>query len=166
MIHPLVKIITVDKFYTSEQATSICDSVYHLQFTETEFGEEIKDFNLIQPDFSDSISQILNTQLEVDESRSGFFRIPRVFIHFEGFDSTNEWVFAVALQESIFNVYEHDSGTENALQGYKYNYHNLFEWNHKINYTLDPGQAILFRPWLFHSFDTGLIQTFRLREKE
>jgi hypothetical protein len=41
----------------------------------------------------------------------------------------------------------------------------LFEWDLKTNYLLDPGQGILFRPWLFHSFDTGLIQMFRLREE-
>jgi len=165
MIHPLVKIITVDGYFTQEQADSLVSIVYDLQYRETEFGKEITDFSLISPDFNQYTSSILNTTIEVDEDRSGLFRLPKTFIHFESFDNTDEWIFAVALQQSTFNVFEHKSGISNALQGYKYNYQDLFQWDLKINYVLEPGQGVLFRPWLFHSFDTGLIQTFRLKEK-
>jgi hypothetical protein len=102
----------------------------------------------------------------VNEEQSGIFRFPEIFIHFEGFDATNEWVFAVALQQSTFNVFEHKDGAVNALQSHEFNYRNLFEWDLKVNHVLDPGQGVLFRPWLFHSFNSGLIQTFRLKEKE
>jgi len=165
MIHPLVKIITVDGFFTHEQANSLVASTYNLEYVSTEFGKEIPNFNLISPNFNESASAMLNTSIEVDESRSGFFRLPENFIHFEGFDSTDEWVFAVALQQSTFNVFEHKSGATTALHGHKYNYRDLFQWDLKINYVLDPGQGVLFRPWLFHSFDTGLIQTFRVTER-
>jgi hypothetical protein len=77
----------------------------------------------------------------------------------------SDWIFVVALQESTFNVFEHQSGATTALNGYKYNYRNLFEWDLQINYVLKPGQGVLFRPWLFHSFDSGVIQVFRLKEK-
>ena len=164
MIHPLVKIITVDGFFTKDQASTLAGATLGLQYKETEFGREIPDFNLISPDFNEQASAVLNTRVEVDESRSGFFRMPRPTIHFEGFDGANEWVFAVALQSSTFNVYEHASGTPNALQGYQFNYCDMMQWDLKINYVLDPGQGVFFRPWLFHSFDSGLIQTFRVRE--
>jgi len=165
MIHSLVKIITVDGFFTKEQADELTAITYNLQFDETEFGKEIPNFNLIQPDFNKHASIIFNTTIKVDENRSGFFRIPKQFIHFEGFDSLNEWIFVVALQKSIFNVFEHKSGSANALQGYKYEYNNLFEWDLTINYEIQPGQGVMFRPWLFHSFNTGLLQTFRITEK-
>ena len=165
MIHPLVKIITVDGFFTGEQANILTAATYNLKYVETEFGKEIPNFNMVSPEFDQQISAITNTILEVNESQSGFFRIPKSFIHFEGFDGTDEWVFAVALQRSTFNVFEHNTGITSALEGYKYNYNDLFQWDLKINYVLDPGQGVLFRPWLFHSFDSGLIQTFRLKEK-
>ena len=165
MIHSLVKIITVDGFFTENQADELTTVTYNLQYEETEFGKEIPNFNLIQPDFNKHASIIFNTTIEVDETRSGFFRIPKQFIHFEGFDSSNEWIFVVALQKSIFNIFEHKSGSANALQGHKHNYNNLFEWDLTINYEIKPGQGVMFRPWLFHSFDTGLIQTFRITEK-
>jgi hypothetical protein len=165
MIHPLVKIITVDGFFSNEEAQRLCNITYNLQYVQKEFGEEIDQFNMVPEDSNKMFSNILGTNMTVDEDRSGVFRKPQNLIHFEGFDGTDEWIFAVALQQSTFNVYQHSSGNVNALGGYKYNYRNLFEWDLKVNYVLDPGQGVLFRPWLFHSFDTGLIQLFRLKEK-
>ena len=163
MINPLVKTITVDGFYTQEQAKDICAATYYLEYKPTEFGKEIPNFNLVPPNMNELISDLLNTKMEVNEN-SGTFRIPQGFIHFEGFDSTNEWLFCVALQQSTFNVFEHKSGCSNALQEYKYNYRDLFQWDLMVNHILKPGQGILFRPWLFHSFDIGQIQIFRLKE--
>ena len=164
MIHPLVKIITVDGFYTIEQATTLVAATFNLQYTPNEFGSQVDNFNMLAPDFSETISAIIGADLVADED-SGVFRLPQNFIHFEGFDSTNEWVFVVALQQSTFNVFEHKSGAVTALQGHAHNYRDLFEWDLKINYVLEPGQGVLFRPWLFHSFNSGQIQVFRLREK-
>jgi hypothetical protein len=165
VIHPLVKIITIDGFFGVEEAQRLCNATYNLQYKEMDFGKQIENFNMVPQDANDMFSNILNTIIEVDQERSGVFRIPERFIHFEQFDGTNEWIFAVALQQSMFDVFEHQSSVTNALGGYKFNYRNLFEWDHKINYELNPGQGVLFRPWLFHSLDTGLIQFFRLKEK-
>ena len=164
MIHPLVKIITVDGFFKQEEATQMSMVVENLQYEKTEFGTEIPNFNLVPPDADQLFSDIIGANLTVDEARSGVFRFPELFVHFEGFDATDEWCFAVALWPSTFNVYENLSGPKTALEGHQLGYRNLFEWDCKINYLLDPGQGVLFRPWLFHSFDSGLIQMFRLRE--
>lgn len=166
MIHPLVKIITVDGFLSHEQSMRLMNTTYDLQYVDAEFGKEIPNFNMVPENVNELFSNILNTKIEVDEEKSGVFRKPENFIHFESFSSTNEWVFVTALQNSTFNVFEHSSGAASALDGYKYNYRNLFEWNLTINYQLSPGHGILFRPWLFHSFDSGQIQVFRLREKD
>jgi hypothetical protein len=168
MIHPLVKIITVDGFLTEEDGTRLGNVIRNLQYVQKEFGKEIENFNLVQPDANKLFSDILNTNIEVDEDRSGIFRKPELFIHFEGFDALNEWIFVVALEPTFFNIYEHESGAKCALEGVNFNYRNLFEWgsNTKAHYDLKPGEGVLFRPWLFHSFDGGLIQIFRLREIE
>lgn len=165
MIHPLVKLISVDGFFSQEEAIRLSYITDMLQYEKKDIGREIPNFNMVPENANEMFSTILDTPIEVDEDRSGVFRFPELFIHFEEFDSTNEWVFAVALQESTFNVFEHKSGAKSALDEYKLGYQNLFEWDLQINYVLKPGQGILFRPWLFHSFDTGLIQVFRLKEK-
>lgn len=164
MIHPLVKIITVDGFFSQEEAQRLSLITDILQYEQKEFGKEIQHFNMVPDNADEMFSNILGTNIKVDQDRSGIFRFPELFIHFEEFDSTDEWVFAVALQQSTFNVYEHISGARSALDGYKFGYRNLFEWDLNINYVLKPGQGVLFRPWLFHSFDTGQIQVFRLKE--
>jgi hypothetical protein len=166
MIHPLVKIITVDNFFTQDQAIQLKCAVMDLTYVDDEFGKVIPNFNMVAKDASETFSTILGTKMEVDHERSGVFRLPEMFIHFESFEDTNEWVFACALEQSQFDVFEHLSGAVTARDGYKFGYRNLFEWDLKINYILSPGQGVLFRPWLFHSFDLGLIQIFRLRELE
>lgn len=164
MIHPLVKIITVDQFFDDEQARQLVDVTAGLQWVKHEFGDEIPDFNMVGNNINERFSSVLGTNIEVDVDRSGIFRLPEMFIHFESFDAPNEWVFACALERSQFDVFEHQSGAVHALHGYNFCYRNLFEWDLKINYILSPGQGVLFRPWLFHSFDLGMLQIFRLRE--
>lgn len=160
-----IKTITIDDYYSRQQADQLTSVVYNLQYTEKEFGKEIENFNLIPPDADVLFSKTLNMNISVDQE-SGTFRIPQRFIHFEPFEGPNDWLFAVALQESIFDIFEHKSGAITALDGYKFAYRNLFDWDLTCNYILKPGQGIMFRPWLFHSFDTGLIQIFRLKENE
>jgi len=168
MIHPLVKIITVDGFLSPEDGIRLSNITRNLQYVQKEFGQEIDHFNMVPEGVNEMFSNILNTKIEVDEDLSGVFRKPELFIHFEGFDTLNEWVFVCALDQTMFNIYEHETGAKSALEGVNFNYRNLMEWgtNTKVSYELKPGEGVLFRPWLFHSFDGGLVQIFRLREKE
>ena len=159
----ILKTITVDDFYTPQMAREISLAVYNVNYDDYEFGKQIRDFNMMSDELSDMFSKVLKINVKVDET-SGFFRIPKLFIHFEPFESINDWLFVVALQPSTFNIFEHESGAITALDNYNFNYRNLFEWNLKVNYILDPGQGIFFRPWLFHSFDQGLIQMYKVKE--
>lgn len=165
MISPLIKLITVDGFFSEEQATNLCHIAKSLNFTEKEFGLEIDQFNMIPENADELFSRIFNTNIIVDEERSGIFRIPRHFIHFESFDTINEWIFICALEKSFLTIYEHlDTGSKTALDQYKLEYMDLLQWDYQAQHQLSPGQGVLFRPWLFHSLDCGLVQIFRLRE--
>lgn len=162
-----IKTMTIDGFYSQEYATNVANTVLSLQYSESEFGQEIENFNLIPNDADALFSSVLNKPVSVVEKVSGVFRIPQMFIHFESFESVDDWLFVVALQNTTFNVFEHlKTGAVTALDGYKFNYQNLFEWDLMVNYQLRPGQGVFFRPWLFHSFSNGLIQTFRLVENK
>ena len=86
MIHPLVKLITVDGFFTQEQAVTLSRTVDTLSYQKSEFGKEIPNFNLVPPDANKLFSDIIGTNIVVDEERSGVFRFPELFVHFEGFD--------------------------------------------------------------------------------
>lgn len=161
----LIKTMTIDGFYSIEEAKRIYSVISPLTgFKQKEFGNELEDFNMVPNDADALFSKVLNKKVIVDVDNSGVFRYPELFIHFESFAALNEWIFVVAIDNSTFNIYEHQSGAKHALHDHKFNYRNLFEWDLTVNYLLQPGQGILFRPWLFHSFDQGLIQVFRLKE--
>lgn len=168
MIHPLVKIITVDGFFNEQQAINLSVITNNLQYVQKDFGREIENFNMIPENCDQLFSEILGTNMKVDEDNSGIFRKPELFIHFENFENLNQWIFVCALHQTTFNIYEHVTGAKSALDGYNFNYRNLMEWgtNTKVSYELKPGEGVLFRPWLFHSFDGGLVQVFRLKEIE
>lgn len=162
----MIKTMTIDGYYSKDKAREIYSIVSTLNgFEQQEFGKELANFNMVSDDASEMFSKVLNRNMQVDLERSGIFRCPELFVHFESFDSLDEWIFAVAIDDyTTFNIFEHLSGAKSALEGYEFNYRNLFEWDIRVNYLLEPGQGVFFRPWLFHSFDHGLIQIFRMRE--
>lgn len=161
----ILKTLTVEDFYTKQEAAQLTATISSLlNLTDTPFGKEVSNFNFTPANADELFSKAVGFPVVVDIDKSGVFRFPELLIHFEEFESLQDWMFVVAIQPSTFNLFTHVSGSADARSGYKFNYRNLFEWDLKVNYLLEPGQAIFFRPWLFHSFDHGLIQTFRLKE--
>jgi hypothetical protein len=159
-----IKTMTVDGFYTEEGCSNILNTLWDLNFVDSEFGQIIENFNMIPQNFDEVAGKIMNMKFETYMKDSGVFRKPAGFIHFEGFDSTDDWMFMAAIKETTINIFEHKSGSESALDNYKLDYNNLFDWNLLVNYVLKPGQGIFFRPWLFHSISSSLVQTFRMKE--
>jgi len=43
---------------------------------------------------------------------------------------------------------------------------NLFEWDVCVNIRLEQNQGVIFRPWLFHSVEDGIVQYYRLIGKK
>lgn len=159
-----IKTITIDDFYTKSQATELYQIASGLQYVQGEISSEVENFNHVPADIDNIFSSVLGRKMKVDVDRSGVFRYTEPFVHFEDFKSTDEWIFIVALENTMFNLYEHTSGARNALENHVFSYRNFLEWNLRVNYELEPGHGIFFRPWLFHSFTRSLVQLFRLRE--
>lgn len=163
----LLKTITVENYYSQEECYHLSKVILPLlQFKENDFGQDLQNFNMVSEDASEIFSKVLNNKVNVQLESSGVFRIPHQssFIHFEEFESNKDWLFVVAIEHTTFNIFEHKSGARTAMDGYEFQYRNLFDWNLTTNFILSPGQGIFFRPWLFHSFSSGLIQIFRLKE--
>ena len=159
----MVKTLQSDGFFDPSDVESLYNVISSMEFTPYELGKEIKNFNLIQPGIDEVLSKVVGEKLLVDAPNSGRFIIPDNIIHFEGFENPNEWCFAVALEKCTFNVYYHLSGAQTALDGYRFNYRNLFEWDYHTNILLEPNQGIFYRPWVFHSFNGGLVYHNRLK---
>lgn len=163
----MVKLIHADNFFQKGGPQELWPIVNSLQFVQKDYGLEIDHFNLIQPGLQSVFTRIIGEKVYLDEDASGVFRIPLPsIIHFEAFEEVDEWCFAVALEDNImFNLYQHESGVETALEDHKFNYRNMFEWKYYCNFQLKENQGIFYRPWLFHSFSGGTIQYFKLTKK-
>lgn len=170
----MVKLIHADDFFPGEEATALKNMVEGLQFSETRHGLEVENFNLIFPDSEQIFHKVLGERVTVDTKRSGVIRRPNHnLIHYEEFDSSEEWCFMVALENTVVNFWYHidpkeemgELGTtdsHHAMEGHEYNYRNLFEWKIHTNILLETNQCLFFRPWVFHSLESGLIQYYRL----
>jgi acylphosphatase len=168
----MVKLIHADGFFGGDDANRYPAIVGNLNFVEKEYGHELEHFNMILKGIEPVFSKVLGEKIQLDHKRSGIFRRPSQFIHFEGYESLDEWCFVVALEKTSFNLWHHlgsglgESGkadAKSALDGWEYNYRNLLEWNIDTNIVLEANQGVFFRPWMFHSLDEGkLVQYYRL----
>lgn len=170
----MVKLIHADDFFPEGDTEKLVDFTKDLKFVPTAYGSEVENINLIYPDIETIFYHVLGERVTVDPNTSGAFRRPyNNAIHFETFHSLNEWCFFIALERTVVNFWHHiddDSGIgelqsskhTDARIGVEYNYKNLFEWKIHTNITLEPNQGLFFRPWLFHSLESGLVQYYKL----
>lgn len=174
MSRSMVKLIHADGFFPNNDAANLKALADGLNFVQRPYGYEVSDFNLIFPDCESIFYKVLGERVTVDPKRSGVLRKPNNnAIHYEEFSSSEEWCFVVALEPTTVNFWYHldpkgetgELGTpdyRHALEGVDFDYNNLFEWNIHTNIVLEANQCLFFRPWVFHSLETGLVQYYRL----
>jgi len=169
----MVKLIHADGFFPNNDAENLLNVVRNMDYVQKEYGYELPNFNLIFPDVEIIFNKVLGERVIVDPKRSGVVRKPfSNSIHFENFDSPNEWCFIVALEPTTINLWYHieDSSmgelskadSKNVFSGNQFNYKNLFEWKIVTNMVLEQNEGIFIRPWVFHSLDSGIVQYYRL----
>jgi hypothetical protein len=171
-----IKLIHADGFFPKGEAEALCSVVQGIKYIEGEYGLEVPNFNLILPDIHLVFSKILGEEVIIDRKRSGIVRKPyNGMIHFESFDIPDEWCFILALERTTLNIYKHVkdiryneydmSDSRNVLEGYKFNYNNLFEWDVVSNIILECNQGVFIRPWVFHALEDKTVQYYRILPK-
>lgn len=169
----MVKLIHADGFFPENQIASYQNVIRHLSFGPAQYGEELSNFSMIPPGVEPVFSAVLGERVKIDGTRSGIFRKPyNHLVHFESFDSLNEWCFIIAIEKTTLNLFHHISkhgdgeispiDAHTALDGYRFNYRNFFEWTLHTNIALQPNNGAFIRPWVFHSLEDGIVQYYRL----
>lgn len=168
----MVKLIHADGLYTNEEVENLNQVLQDVRYSEKPYGYEIENFNMIPRNLEPVMSRVLGEKIIIDQNRSGLFRRPKQFVHFEDFETLNEWCFVLAIDKTTFNMFHHlkrgigengEIDAKSALDGWQFNYLNLMEWNVETNVVLEPNQGVFFRPWMFHALDEGkLVQYYRL----
>lgn len=130
-------------------------------------GYEIRNFNLVFPDMEMIIGGMLGDWVKIEDEGSGTFRIPfDNQIMFEEFDSLNEWRMAVAMEDNVFQIYNHNSGAKDAREGYNFDYLNKDDWSIETTIRLKQNDAVFYRPWVFHTFEGKLIHHHKIFVQE
>jgi hypothetical protein len=171
-----IKMIHADGFFPKGEAEGLWSIVQDLQYVKGEYGLEVPNFNLVLNDIHLVFSKILAQEVVVDHKRSGIIRKPyNNMIHFESFESPEEWCFILALEKTTLNIFKHVkdiryneygvSDSKDVFQGYEFNYNNLFEWDIVSNIILECNQGVFIRPWVFHSLENGTVQYYRILPK-
>jgi hypothetical protein len=165
---PMVKMLHADGFFPAGDVERCVAAVRDVRFSEKEYGYELENFNMVLGGVEPILSRVLGERVIVEHKNSGIFRRPfNNIIHFENFDSLNEWCFIVALEKNTLNLFHHKDkkgaiDAKSALEGWQFNYRNLFEWDLHTNVLLEPNQGVFIRPWVFHTLDSNLVQYYRL----
>lgn len=170
----MVRMVHAEDFFPPDDVAKLQAVITGLNFVPTPYGLEVPNFNMIAPDCETMFYKVLGERVCVDPQRSGVFRKPNHnSIHFEHFESIEEWCFIIALENTTVNFWYHidqqnwigdfsKTNAKSVLDGYNFNYKNLFEWKIHTNILLEPNQCLFFRPWCFHSLEEGLVQYYRL----
>lgn len=154
-------------FFPKGDAENYKLAVQDLQFVPKKYGTEIHDFHMIFPEIDVLWGKMLGDFLDIVEDESGVFRKPYPdVIHFEDYESLNEWCFAVALDDIEFKTYRHISGIKNTLEIEgsidDINFFNPEEWERETSILMKPNDALFYRPWIFHSFGEGIIHYYKI----
>jgi len=173
----MVKLLHADGFYPQQDVKNLKNAVSSMTFVPSQYGDEVERFNLIPQDAEFIFQRVVGERLQIDYDRSGIIRRPyNNAIHFEDFQNPNEWCFILALEPTTVNLWHHiedqtmgelsAADSTSAIEGFDYNYRNLFEWKIHTNILLEENQGLFIRPWMFHSLENGLVQYYRLLADE
>jgi hypothetical protein len=160
----MLNFILCDNFFPEQDIENLreflngnIDDLFH----QSTYGLETKSKYPVR-NIDQIISKTISVPVTIIENQSSYFRkTDRCLIHYEMFNSPNEWCFFVAMEETTFNLHKHKCGADSALQKNNFDYKYTPDWDYYLNVLMKPNQGIFFRPWLFHSMEDGL--TFNIK---
>ena len=168
----VINYIHARDYFPKGEIESLRPLVNDVHWTEKKFGQEMEHFNLIFNDIDIVLGKMSGDLLEIDRPNSGTLRkTMHEIIHFEDFEDLNDWRFIVALDENEFKTYIHKDGYKSFLDYIKdgaeekpmLEYLNNEHWEEEATIKMKPNDVLFYRPWLFHSFQDGILHYYKLK---
>jgi hypothetical protein len=160
-----------------DNAKQFCEIISKLNFVDSTFGQEVKNFNHKPDELAEALSYILGRPLQHSEN-SGLYRKPFPFVHFENWTPQSAFAAAIALEDTHFYTYRHkETSVYNVLQMpdqnlnmekfIEENSQNFDNWEVIADINFKQGDLVVFQPWVWHSFEEEkLIQLFHFNRFE
>jgi hypothetical protein len=168
----VINYIHARDYFPKDEIQALRPLVDDVSWSDKKFGKEMDHFNLIFQDIDIILGKMSGDLLEVDRKNSGTLR--KTFhevIHFEDFEDLNDWRFVVAIDENEFKTYIHKDGYKSFLDYIKdeneeknnLDYLNKEDWEEETVIKMKPNDVLFFRPWIFHSFQEGILHYYKLK---
>lgn len=145
--------------------------VEDVSWVDKKFGKEMEHFNLIFKDIDVVLGKMTGDLVEIDRKNSGTLRRTlHEIIHFEDFEDLNDWRFIVSLDKNEFKTYIHKDGYKSMIDYIKdeskekseLDFINKNDWEVEATIKMNPNDVLFYRPWLFHSFQDGILHYYKL----
>lgn len=169
----VINFIHARDYFPEKEAEECRYAVQNLKFEPMAYGTEIRNFNLVPPETNMLMGAMIGENfVKVEDEGSGTFRYPYDgLIHFEEFDTLEEWRLSIALEDNVFRTYSHLSGFKTVLdckneEWKQLVYHNQDEWVLESTVNLRTNDAIFYRPWVFHSFEGKLLHCHNIKGEQ
>lgn len=168
----VINYIHARNYFPQHEVEQLRPLVQDVNWLDKKFGQEMENFNLIFNDIDLVFSKMIGDLVEIDRPNSGTLRRPldRV-IHFEDFVDLDDWRFVVAVEENEFKTYIHVDGYKSMLQYIQdpqehkpqLDYFNPEHWEMEALIRMKPNDVLFYRPWIFHSFTSGILHYYKLK---
>lgn len=164
------QIIKCSSFY--QDINSLSNLIANLEFEDSLYGQQIKDFYYIPNELTEFFQMILKEDIEIQPD-TGIFRKPSDIIHFDTFYEHSLWTCIVAIEDTVINLQTHKEGYE-SFYDIKTDVNEFFinesqkpeNWKISTCLTLKSNEFVFIRPWVFRSLQSNkLIQSFSLNTK-
>jgi hypothetical protein len=146
--------------------------VEDVSWVDKKFGKEMEHFNLIFKDIDVVLGKMTGDLVEIDRKNSGTLRRTlHEVIHFEDFEDLNDWRFVVSMDKNEFKTYIHKDGYKSMIDYIKnkseekplLDFINKNDWEEEATIKMNPNDVLFFRPWVFHSFQDGVLHYYKLK---
>jgi hypothetical protein len=168
----VINYIHARDYFPKDEIEHLRPLVDDVSWIDKKFGKEMEHFNLIFEDIDLVLGKMVGDMVEIDRPNSGTLRRTlHEVIHFEDFTDLNDWRFVVAMDENEFKTYVHKDGFKSVIDYIKdeseekpiLDYSNKEDWIEEAVIKMKPNDVLFYRPWIFHSFQEGVLHYYKLK---
>jgi hypothetical protein len=168
----VINYIHARDYFPKHEVEQLAPLVQDVNWIDKKFGKEMENFNLIFNDIDLVIGKMVGDLVDIDRPASGTLRRTlHEIIHFEDFEDTNDWRFVVAIEDNEFKTFIHKSGYKSMLDYLKdeseekseLNWFDHEQWDVETTIKMKTNDVLFYRPWIFHSFQEGILHYYKLK---